>query len=223
MTQAINHATPRIRGVVFDLDGTLVDTAADLATAVNLTRNHYALPALDEKEVVGYVGNGARLLIERALAGCEISVHEALPAFLHYYHMSQLEQVRPYPDVREVLERLRAAGLHLAVATNKPERSARAILAHLGLDGFFSHVLGDDGARPLKPAPDMLASILADWNLPAGECIHVGDSQVDVDFAHAAGLRVVFVAGGMGRLGTGGQPDFTVAGFAEIGAVFGLK
>ena len=126
--------------VVFDLDGTLIDSRLDLANAVNATRRHMGMATLDNERVYSYVGNGAAVLIRRALGdhATEAEVEEALEYFLEYYREHDLDFTTLYPGVRESLDRLTAAGKRMAVLTNKPVRVSQAIVQGLGEIGRAS-------------------------------------------------------------------------------------
>ena len=130
--------------LIFDLDGTLIDSKLDLAHAVNATRSHMGMSALDHERVYSYVGNGAPLLIRRALGerATEVQVEEALEFFLEYYREHYLDHTMLYPGVRESLDRFRAAGKRMAVLTNKPVRISTAIVDGLGVGGHFFRVYG---------------------------------------------------------------------------------
>src|SRR5436305_11130689 len=125
--------------LMFDLDGTLIDSKLDLAQAVNATRKHMGMTPLENELVYSYVGNGAPVLIRRALGAeaTEIEVQEALEFFLEYYRGHYLDYTILYPGVRESLDRLRDAGKRMAVLTNKPVRISKAILDGLRVGGHF--------------------------------------------------------------------------------------
>lgn len=191
MTAAALHA------VVFDLDGTLVDSRHDLAEAVNRTRAELGLPRLALAEVVGMVGRGARELVRRALGGDPPAalVDRALALFLAHYEPICTERTLPYPGVSELLEDA-ARGRPLALLTNKPERPTRRILERFGWTRRFRHVIGGDTLPARKPRPDGLLEIAARLGLDPGEVTMVGDSRVDLETAAAAGSPFVLVEWG---------------------------
>lgn len=188
--------------LVFDLDGTLVDSRPDLASAVNATRERLGLPPLSLAAVTGMVGEGARVLVRRALpesvAGAAFD--EALALFLDLYFERCLEGTRAYPGIPEALAEL-AAGRPLAVLTNKPERHSRKVLAGLGLLPWFEAVVGGDTLPARKPDPAGLLSLAARWGLPPGEVLLVGDSAVDAATARAGGCRLALVEWGFADVG----------------------
>ena len=180
--------------MVFDLDGTLVDSARDLASAVNAMLDRLApgTPPLAEPEVRTFIGEGARLLVSRSLtrAGLPHSPEEALPVFLDCYRARLLETTRLYPGVAETLDAL--GGHVLAVLTNKPGDLSRSIVDGLGLGGRFARVYGS-GDLPRKPDPAGLVRLMEETGLGAGATVMVGDSAIDVQAGRAAGVYTVGV------------------------------
>ena len=128
--------------LIFDLDGTLADTRADLATGINLMRKHYGLPPLDMETVTGFVGDGIRKLVERSLQGAAVDLDEALELDRRYYREHMLDRTVLYPGVADGLHKLSAEGHALAVLTNKPGEPARTILKHLGAEKLFFRIAG---------------------------------------------------------------------------------
>ena len=176
--------------LIFDLDGTLVDSKLDLAQAVNATRSHMGMSPLDNERVYSYVGNGAPVLIRRAMGAqaTEPEVQEALEFFLEYYREHYLDYTTLYPGVREALDRLRAAGKRMAVLTNKPVRISRAILEGLGVAGHFFQIYGGNSFDLKKPAPVGVAALIKETGIPADRCLMIGDSSVDIQTARNAGV-----------------------------------
>lgn len=182
--------------VVFDLDGTLVDSARDLAAAASELVEGLGGPPLDVRTVVPMVGDGAPLLVQRALAhaGLDPMTPGALERFLDIYDRRLLEHTAPYEGTTEVLARLVHVG-PLAVLTNKPRPATGEILDRLGLRGFFSEVMGGDGPHARKPDPAGLRALLARTR---GAGLMVGDSPVDAATAAAAPCPFVLAAYGFG-------------------------
>jgi phosphoglycolate phosphatase len=176
--------------LIFDLDGTLVDSKLDLAQAVNATRSHMGMTALDNERVYSYVGNGAPVLIRRAMGAqaTEPQVQEALEFFLEYYREHYLDFTTLYPGVRQALDRLRDAGKRMAVLTNKPVRISRAILEGLGVAGHFFQVYGGNSFDLKKPDPIGVAALMKETGIPAERCLMIGDSSVDIQTARNAGV-----------------------------------
>lgn len=177
--------------LIFDLDGTLIDSAKDLAISMNATRAHFNMSPLDAKLIHSYVGNGAPVLVRRAL-GPEVSeelVENALRFFLKYYRAHALEHTQPYPGVREMIEQVAGDGHRLAVLTNKPVRISRDIIAALALDSHFGWVYGGDSFPQKKPDPIGIATLMADANTQTSRTWMIGDSAVDIQTARNAGVR----------------------------------
>jgi phosphoglycolate phosphatase len=184
--------------VVFDLDGTLIDSAGDLAAAVNdmLRRLSPDTASLSEAEVRTFVGDGARVLVARSLtrAGLPQPPDEALPVFLECYRARMLDTTRLYAGVAETLAGL--GGHVLAVLTNKPGDLSRAILDGLGLQGRFARVYGA-GDVPRKPDPAGLLRIMAETGAAPAATVMVGDSALDVLTGRAAGVLTVGLSHGL--------------------------
>jgi phosphoglycolate phosphatase len=191
------------RAVLFDLDGTRIDSRADLATAVNLVRAELSLPAFALAEVVARVGEGARNLVRRALPESidGEAFEAAFASFGRHYRRVCLDETRPYPGIPELLARLAPVRpgprRPLAVLTNKPEAVSRHILAGLGLAGFFREVVGGDTLPTRKPDPAGVVHLARLLAVPPAELLLVGDSAIDARTAAAAGCRFVFVEWGL--------------------------
>ena len=189
----------RARAVILDLDGTLLDTAADLAAAVNRMLAEWGRPELPEAQVAAYIGKGAEVLIHRALGGGldarvdAVLHHRGLEAFLRHYALENGRQARLYPEVIEGLQAMREQGLRLACVTNKPQAYADPLLERCGLRGFFECVLGGDALPARKPDPMPLQQVAIDFGLPCAECVAIGDSVNDALAARAAGMAVLAV------------------------------
>jgi len=176
--------------LIFDLDGTLVDSKLDLAQAVNATRSHMGMSPLENERVYSYVGNGAPVLIRRAMGAraTEAEVQEALEFFLEYYREHYLDFTTLYPGVKEVLDRLRDGGKRMAVLTNKPVRISRAILDGLGVGGYFFQVYGGNSFDLKKPDPIGVRTLMLEAGIPADRTLMIGDSGVDIQTARNAGI-----------------------------------
>jgi phosphoglycolate phosphatase len=184
--------------LIFDLDGTLIDSKRDLALSVNATRAHLGMGPLDIGKISSYVGNGAPVLIRRALdeQATDALVEEALEFFLEYYREHKLDYTRLYPGVKESLDRLRAAGKRLAVLTNKPVAPSRGIVDGLGVSGHFFQIYGGNSFIFKKPNPIGVEKLMAEAGVDRGRTLMVGDSGVDVETARNAGVHACGVTYG---------------------------
>lgn len=187
------------RCLVLDLDGTLVDSAPDLAAALNRLMAARNLPPFTLAEVAGMVGDGSRTLIDRAFAArAQVPDGTALAEYLADYADNVAVGTALYPGVAATLERLAGAGWRMAVCTNKPEALARAVLAATGVAGFFAAVGGGDSFSTHKPDPAHLLATLAAAGATAGEALMAGDHRNDILAARGAGLPAIFAAWGYG-------------------------
>jgi phosphoglycolate phosphatase len=176
--------------LIFDLDGTLIDSSKDLAISMNATREHMGMPPLDPKLIFSYVGNGAPTLVRRALGpgAPEETVAEALTFFLKFYRIHALEHTKLYDGVRETLEALAHQNHTMAVLTNKPVHISTDIIAALGLNGDFRKVYGGDSFPSKKPDPIGIHTLRDETGAAHGETLMIGDSGVDVQTARNAGV-----------------------------------
>jgi phosphoglycolate phosphatase len=188
-----------VSGVIFDLDGTLVDSAGDLQAALNRLLREHGLSLLDLAAVKMMVGDGVAKLVERAFVatgGNIVSLNVLTARFLEFYEGNATERTTAYPGVHDTLSELLDAGLTLGVVTNKPYAATMEILEVLKLSRFFVAVVGGDSAPQRKPHPDPILKAMADARLRPAETIMVGDNYHDVEAAHAAGLSAIMVTYG---------------------------
>jgi phosphoglycolate phosphatase len=184
--------------VIFDLDGTLIDSSRDLADSVNATRAHFGLPALENETVYSYVGNGAPVLIRKALGPdySDAAVERALDYFLNYYRQHMLDYTVLYPGVREVLDQLQNVGIDMAVLTNKPVGFSLAIVDGLGLSAHFRRVYGGNSFEQKKPHPIGIETLRDEFRASREKTVMVGDSGVDVQTARNARVAAYGVTWG---------------------------
>ena len=204
------------RSVIFDLDGTLVDSRLDLAAAVNRVLGDLGRPILPDAQIVSFIGHGVDRLLERALGDAGL-VDEARSLFERHYGEGLLVRTRPYAGVDELVRRL-SEDHTMAVATNKPGRWARAIVDGLGWAEAIPFVVGGGDVAHLKPAPDMAELLLEKSGRSRGDAVIVGDMEVDVEFARAAGLPCIGISWGFAgreRLQAAGA-DWIVDTAAEV-------
>ncbi len=176
--------------LIFDLDGTLIDSRLDLANAVNATRAEMGKPPLEHSLVFSYVGNGAPVLIRKAMGpeAPDADVQRALDFFLTYYRDHAVDDTRLYPGVRESLERLHGAGKRLAVLTNKPVRISEAIMDAMGLTPLLFRIYGGNSFEQKKPHRIGVDSLREEAGAGAESTWMVGDSIVDMRTARNAGV-----------------------------------
>jgi phosphoglycolate phosphatase len=217
---AANHSNGRFSGVralIFDLDGTLIDSKVDLALSVNATLEGLGRAPLEPEKIYGYVGQGAPTLVRRAL-GFGVSDAEAqqgLAYFLSYYRDHMLDNTVTYPGVREGLELLKE--YPLAVLTNKPVRFSQGILNGLGIAHYFRYVYGGNSFATKKPDPEGMNVLLRDFGASPREAMFVGDSEVDVRTARNAGTWSCGVTYGLGVDGLRlNPPDLMLDSLAEL-------
>jgi len=185
----------RIRLLVFDLDGTLIDSRLDLIHSINATLRHIERPELAGSLIASYVGNGAPVLVRRALgdqdANNEALFNEALDYFLGYYRQHKLDHTTVYEGIPEVLQALTDApktDRRMAVLSNKPVNPSRDIIHALGLGAFFVRIYGGNSFPTKKPDPVGVLTLLQETNVAAAEALMIGDSSIDVLTGRNAGL-----------------------------------
>lgn len=214
--------------ILFDLDGTLVETAPEIADAVNDTLHALGLDAVSDDEVARWIGHGTHELLIHALAhasrrsATQVRADETLPAtgrlFDRHYAIRCGTRSRPYPGVRRTLAALRRQGTQLALVTNKEGRYTDRVLAAHGLLEAFDRVVSGDTLAAKKPDPAGVRHCLQAGGVPAARALFVGDSSIDADTARRAGVAVWLLPRGynMGRPLTDAAPDLIVADFGEL-------
>lgn len=190
------------RLVIFDLDGTLLDTVEDLGRAVNYVLEQRGLPQHTMDEYRYFVGNGVRLLVERALTASlgahpdATQVESVLTDFLAYYMEHKSDHTKPYPGIGEVINSLTSRGIKVAVASNKFIDGTRGLVARFFPSVNFASVLGQREGVPVKPDPQIVYDILAEASVKAADALYVGDTNIDMRTAAAAGVESVGVEWG---------------------------
>jgi phosphoglycolate phosphatase len=188
----------QVRLLVFDLDGTLVDSKQDLALSVNAMRKEMGLAPLTLELISSYVGHGVMLLVRRSLGtqATHENVEKGLAFFLDYYRQHMLDNTAPYPGVSEALEKLN--GHKMAVLTNKPVNFSREMILRLGFAPYFSYVYGGNSFPQKKPDPVGLHKLMEDLQVSARETVMVGDSDTDILTGRNAGVLTCGVTYGFG-------------------------
>lgn len=235
---------PLPRLLVFDLDGTLIDSRIDLANSVNAMLAHYKRPPLSQDIIAGYIGEGAGTLVRRALAHAhliagepdphdDVFIEGALHRFIAFYRIHKLDFTYVYEGVVESLEQIRQRHPHLAMAvlTNKPVLPSRAICNHFGFDRFFFRVYGGNSFLSKKPDPEGLLQLIEeasarDRTMPQitpAETVMIGDSHIDVETARACGASSLGCSFGLDPEALAlSRPDRTVAHAREWPLALGL-
>ena len=192
-----------IKLVIFDLDGTLIDSRLDLVHSVNAALRHIQRPELPEDVIASYVGDGAPILIQRALGGeavDEALIRKGLEFFLSYYREHKLDHTTVYPGIREALSSIQAsnngAPRKMAVLSNKPVNPSRAIVEALGMSPYFSQIYGGNSFSTKKPDPEGALKLVSEAQVQPDQAAIVGDSHVDIRTGRNAGLWTVAVSYG---------------------------
>ncbi len=217
-----------IKLVIFDLDGTLIDSRLDLVHSVNAALRHIGRATLPDDVIASYVGDGAPILIQRALGGEAVDdalVRQGLQFFLSYYREHKLDHTTVYEGVKEALVAVQSARngdpRKMAVLTNKPVNPSRAIVEALGLGPFFTQVYGGNSFATKKPDPEGARKLLEESGVRPEEAAIVGDSHVDVETGQNAGLWTVSVSYGFApHTLKENPPDVLVDTPGELGEVF---
>ncbi len=209
-----------MRLLIFDLDGTLVDSKQDLINSVNVTRVYMGLsPALADDVVASFIGRGAPALVRSAMGddAPQAEVDRALAFFLDYYREHMLDCTRLYDGVAESLDRLHQARVPMAILTNKPVRFSELMIQRLGLDGHFLKVYGGNSFEQKKPHPIGIETLLAETGAAKDESLMIGDSAVDIRTARNAGVASCGVLYGFQPETFAAEPpDFTVERMEQL-------
>jgi len=219
-----------IKLVIFDLDGTLIDSRLDLVHSVNAALRHIGRPELPDDLIASYVGDGAPILIQRALGGeaaDEALVRKGLEFFLSYYREHKLDHTTVYPGITKALKAIQRSengvSRKLAVLSNKPVNPSRAIVEALGLGPFFTQVYGGNSFATKKPDPEGVRQLLEENRVRPEEAAIIGDSHTDVETGRNAGLHTVGVTYGFAPSTLADEPpDVLVDNPQELAAVFAV-
>jgi phosphoglycolate phosphatase len=212
-----NSRFSEVRALIFDLDGTLIDSKLDLALAVNAALSEMGRGPLPHEQIFGFVGQGAPSLIARALGdgATEEECRHCLEVFIQYYSIHKLDNTAPYPGVRETLDAL--SGMPMAVLTNKPVGASRGILQGLGLADHFRIIYGGNSFERKKPDPMGVETILQEFGAAPAQAMVVGDSEIDVQTARNAGAWICGVTYGFGSHRFDEfPPDLIINSLAEL-------
>jgi phosphoglycolate phosphatase len=216
----VENRLSAVRALIFDLDGTLIDSKLDLALSINATLKHMGRELLVHEKIFGMVGSGASVLVQRALGLKNVSddeVQTGLAYFLSYYRSHLLDNTVAYPGVREGLALLKDRPM--AVLTNKPVNFSRAILDGLNLSRYFRFVYGGNSFEQKKPHPMGMETLLRELGVTPGQAMIVGDSEIDIKTARNSGVWACGVSYGLGPEGLRtSPPDLMLDSLAELPA-----
>jgi phosphoglycolate phosphatase len=219
-------AKPSIQLLIFDLDGTLIDSKVDLANSVNAALRYLGRQPIDAERIYSYVGRGAPALIAQALGDGipEYEVERGLQYFISYYNQHKLDNTRLYPGAKEALLKLSNGNGSpqrvMGVLTNKPVYPSREIVYGLGLSRLFRFVYGGNSFETKKPDPAGLHTILEETGISPSEAMMVGDSDVDIQTGVSAGVWTCAVTHGFGTLDLdANSPDLLVDSLPELASL----
>lgn len=187
----------KYKAVIFDMDGTILNTLEDLKNATNYSLRQFNMPERTLEEVRMFVGNGIKKLIERAvpLGTTEEKINELLKVFLEYYEIHSADNTSAYPGIQNLVEELKKLGIKTAVSTNKADEPAQE-LGKKYFNGVFDLIVGQKDGLRTKPAPDSVNEILRILNIQKKDAVYIGDSDVDVQTAKNSGLDFIGVSWG---------------------------
>lgn len=210
----------KVDAVIFDFDGVIIDSGADIAHAVQHTLQKFNRPVLAVDQIIIYTGHGAEYLVRQSFKGSsEELILEALPAYTKYYLENALVETTLYPHVKQALEVIKRNMDHkIALVTNKPENIARKILAGLDIADYFDAVLGPESVKKMKPDPEGIGKVLAAFRIAPKNAIMVGDSHTDVEAGKSAGTYTCGITGGLGNKAEliASIPDFLIDDMAQL-------
>lgn len=240
----------KLRAIIFDCDGVVINSATDIANAVNATLDHFSMKKIPEKTLVTYTGDGARMLIARAVSASTKAnglnpsdvppqeLETILKWYIDYYYEHSIECTMLYPQFGELLSALSEAGIHTAVVSNKPQPITHKIMDYFGIVDFFDVLIGPEQLKHIKPDPEGIALAVKEINktaktLPGGrtfteikpeETMMVGDSDVDIIAGKAFGAHTCGVTGGFGNKEklAKAEPEITVEYAGDLRGVLGL-
>ncbi|MCM8537835.1 MAG: HAD-IA family hydrolase [Lentisphaeraceae bacterium] len=202
------------KAFIFDLDGTLVDSGADIANATNLMRQHYKLETIPLETVFSYIGNGAKKLVERAMVNTGIEVDDALKTFLEIYQENICLKSCFFDGIEEFLKELQKRNIPAVVLTNKPQAMTDKLLKEMKATSYFKLIYGPE-AYGAKPSPIGLKNCIAQLGVEKSDVVMVGDHTTDLNAADSAGVKSIFCTFGLG-VKDGCNPDFIISSGEEL-------
>jgi phosphoglycolate phosphatase len=212
-----------IEGIIFDLDGTILDTIEDLTDSLNYALDQVSVKGYEAETVVTFVGNGMRTLVQRALVNRQSvqDVDNVLEMFKQHYSSNYNNKTKAYPNMKEVVDNAKKSGFYLGVCSNKPNEFVQHLIAEHFDKDTFAFVLGEVPFIERKPAPDMALEVAANLGLAPHECLFVGDSTVDIKTAKAAKMPICAVTYGFNseEMILKEKPEYTVNDVAGLDQV----
>ncbi|EMT39283.1 HAD-superfamily hydrolase [Thermoanaerobacter thermohydrosulfuricus WC1] len=208
-----------VKAVVFDLDGTLIDSKKDIAMAANKTLSELGLHTLPEDTIASFIGYGGELFIKRCIGEKNIDkFEEAFKKFKENYSELCIIHTSLFPGVEEVLEFLKKRKINIALATNKMISLSKKILKHLEVEKYFSIMLGPEDVTNRKPHPEIIEILLQNLNVRPEETLYVGDSEIDVFCGKSAGVYTCAVTYGIGDIKSiiAADPDFIITDLTKL-------
>jgi 2-phosphoglycolate phosphatase len=222
MTAIPNTGAPMkspLKAVLFDLDGTLVDSEKDIAEAANYTREHYGLPRVPDSTIAQYVGNGVMVLLEKSLGTSDkAELLKAYEVFQQHYRVHYADFTKPFPGTFELLDHLKGRGIQMGVVSNKPQEFTDSVLRQLNLMPYFGVAFGPEATPNRKPHPEPLIIAAQRLGAKVEETIMIGDSVVDIMAAKAASMRIGVLTHGYGtrEMLEANGPDWIVDSLPEL-------
>ena len=215
-----------LKAVLFDLDGTLVDSVKDIAEAVNFTREHYGQDCLPDAAVTVFVGNGVYNLLGKSLATeDQTKIQEAYEIFQGYYRAHCANHTKPFPGAVELLNTLKTKNIKMGVVSNKPQEFTDSVLKQLNLASYFEVAFGPESTTNRKPHPEPLLTALQRLGAQPQEAVMVGDSIVDIHAAQAVPMRVAVLTHGYNSRETlsAAKPDWIVDSLSDLIKILSLE
>jgi len=214
----------KVKLVIFDLDGTLVDTSDDLTASLNFAITKLGIPPLSVSETVALVGEGLTRLLEKVLEPQGLMEHhaQAMEDFLEHYSAHLTDKSRPYPGVKDTLNKLEKSGIAMAVLSNKREDLSRRLLDELGVGKYFSLIAGSNTVPEKKPSPEAVKFVLRKFKCEPFQALVVGDSSFDIEAGRNAGVRVVAATWGFRPREVLGDADRLIERFEELLPIVGI-
>jgi phosphoglycolate phosphatase len=220
----VSFEARKIRALLFDLDGTLIDSEEDIAASANRLRASQGLQPLPRDVIGSFVGEGIEALVRKLMGPAfEAKIPALVEEFRRDYHEHCAEHTRLYPGVEPTLQALAKAGYKMAVVTNKPERISLRILELLGAGGHFGCVIGGNSCKSKKPDPEPLFEACRRLGVEIGAACMIGDSRVDIEAGRNAGIPALGILGGIGdeALMRAAGPSLVLEDFSGLQSVFG--